>query len=190
MLKKQPKQSRSRETVEILMQATARILRQEGSERLTTNRVAQVAGVSVGSLYQYFPNKESLLDELRARYDARFLERLIQQFGRVARLPVREAVREFARFIIDVHREDPALHNALSPEIPEPQHRTLRELVRAYLEAHRGELRRTDLEMATYVVVEVGESLVHNTAVRAPERLEDPRFLEEVCDLMERYLVD
>ncbi len=187
-LKKQPKQVRSQEMVETLLQSTTRILRQEGRESLTTNRIAEVAGVSVGSLYQYFPNKESLLGELRKRYEAQFLERIIRAFGSSASLPLREAVREFARFIIDIHREDPQLHNELSPEIPEDQHRTVREMVRAFLEAHRDEVRRPDLEIATYVLVEVGESLVHNTALRAPERLEDPRFLDEVCDLMERYL--
>ncbi len=187
-LKKKPKQARSQEMVEILLQATTRILRRDGRESLTTNRIAEVAGVSVGSLYQYFPNKESLVDALRERYDAQFLERMIRAFGSSASLPLREGVREFARFVIDIHREDPQLHNELSPEISEDQHRTVRELVKAYLEAHRDEVRRPDLEIATYVVVEVGESLVHNTALRAPERLEDPRFLDEVCDLMERYL--
>jgi AcrR family transcriptional regulator len=174
--------------IETLLQATTRILRREGRESLTTNRIAEVAGVSVGSLYQYFPNKESLLDELRERFETQFLERMIRAFGSGASLPLREAVREFARFIIDIHREDPQLHNELSPEIPVGQHRTVCEMVRVYLEAHRDEVRRPDLEIATYVVVEVGESLVHNTALRAPERLEDPRFLDEVCDLMERYL--
>ncbi len=187
-LKKQPKQARSHEMVETLLQATTRILRREGRESLTTNRIAEVAGVSVGSLYQYFPNKESLVDALRQRYEAQFLERMIRAFGSGASLPLREALREFARFIIDIHREDPQLHNELSPEIPEEQHRTVREMVRAYLEAHRDEVRRPDLEIATYVLVELGESLVHNTALRAPERLEDPRFLDEVSDLMERYL--
>ncbi len=187
-LKKQPKQARSQEMVETLLQATTRILRREGRESLTTNRIAEVAGVSVGSLYQYFPNKESLVDELRGRYDAQFLERMIRAFGRTASLPLREGLREFARFIIDIHREDPQLHNELSPEVPEDQHQIVREMVKAYLEAHRDEVRRPDLEIATYVVVEVGESLVHNTALRAPERLEDPHFLDEVCDLIERYL--
>lgn len=187
-VKKRPKQARSRVMVETLLQATTRILRREGHESLTTNRIAEVAGVSIGSLYQYFPNKESLVDELRQRYEAQFLERMIRALGSSASLPLREGVREFARFIIDIHREDPQLHNELSPEIPEEQHRTVREMVRAYLEAHRDEVRRPDLEIATYVVVEVGESLVHNTALRAPERLEDPRFLDELGDLMERYL--
>ncbi len=187
-VKKRPKQARSQVMVETLLQATTRILRREGLESLTTNRIAEVAGVSIGSLYQYFPNKESLVDELRQRYEAQFLERMIRALASSASLPLREGVREFARFIIDIHREDPQLHNELSPEIPEEQHRTVREMVRAYLEAHRDEVRRPDLEIATYVVVEVVESLVHNTALRAPERLEDPCFLDEVGDLMERYL--
>ena len=71
-LKKQPKQARSQDMVETLLQATTRILRKEGRARLTTNRVAEVAGVSVGSLYQYFPNKQSLLDALSERYNAQF----------------------------------------------------------------------------------------------------------------------
>ena len=74
-------------------------------------------------------------------------------------------------------------------EVPEEQQRAVREMARSFLEAHRDELRRPDLEIATYVVVQVGESLVHDTALHAPERLEDPRFLDEVCDLMERYLL-
>ncbi len=176
--------------VEDLLQATTRIICREGLERLTTNQIAETAGVSVGSLYQYFPNKEALVAELRQRYEARFLERLVRAFGSIAPLPLGEAIRAFARFTIDVHREDPQLHNELSPEIPEDQHRTVREMVRAYLEAHRDEVRRPDLEIATYVLVEVGESLVHNTALRAPKRLEDPSFLDEVCDLMERYLAE
>ncbi len=188
-LKKQPKQARSQEMVEILLQATTRILRREGRKHLTTNRVAEVAGVSVGSLYQYFPNKESLLDALRERYNAQFLERTIHTFGALGPLPLRESLRAFVRFGIDIHREDPQLHNELSPESPETNHLLALEMVRVGLEAHRDEIRRPDLEIASYVVVEVMESLVHNTALRAPERLDDPRFFEEVCDLMERYLM-
>ena len=95
-LRKQPKQARSQEMVETLLQATTRILRREGRERLTTNRVAEVAGVSVGSLYQYFPNKQSLLDALTERYEAQFLERLIGAFEKLGELPLREKLQELA----------------------------------------------------------------------------------------------
>ena len=53
-------------TVEAILDATARVLVREGYARTSTNRVAAVAGVSIGSLYQYFPNKESLVAALVA----------------------------------------------------------------------------------------------------------------------------
>jgi len=60
--RKSPKQSRSKALVEAIYQATVRILPGVGSENLTTKKVAETAGVSIGSLYQYFPNKESILE--------------------------------------------------------------------------------------------------------------------------------
>ncbi|MFO0660517.1 MAG: TetR/AcrR family transcriptional regulator [Polyangiaceae bacterium] len=64
--RKRPKQQRSEELVEAILEAALRILKRDGAERFSTVRVAKEAGVSVGSLYQYFPNKESLLFRLQA----------------------------------------------------------------------------------------------------------------------------
>ncbi|MGL6291802.1 MAG: TetR/AcrR family transcriptional regulator [Silanimonas sp.] len=65
--RKQPRQPRSRFTVDAMVEAATRILERDGLAALTTNRVAELAGVSVGSLYQYFPNKDALLAALMAR---------------------------------------------------------------------------------------------------------------------------
>ena len=54
-------QERSRATVDALLEATTRVLLKEGYDRASTNRIAEVAGVSIGSLYQYFPSKEALV---------------------------------------------------------------------------------------------------------------------------------
>ncbi len=60
--RKSPKQSRSKALVEAIYEATVRILPGVGSDNLTTKKVAEMAGVSIGSLYQYFPNKNSILE--------------------------------------------------------------------------------------------------------------------------------
>ena len=187
--RKLPKQDRSQETVETLIEATTRILSREGRGSLSTNRVAQVAGVSVGSLYQYFPNKESLVAEVRRRYDRTFMARMVKASGRLATLSLREAVREFLRFMIDIHSDDPQLHNELAAEIPGEQREYLQEFVRAYLEAHRDEIRRSDLDLVAYICLEVGEALTHGTALKRSELLADDRFEEEVTDLVLRYLL-
>ncbi len=186
--KKLPKQDRSRATVEAIVEATARILGSEGRQRLSTNRIAEVAGVSVGSLYQYFPNKESLLAEVRRRYDQGFMDRMVSQLARFGTLPPREALREFMRFMIEIHAENPRLHNEIAAEIPDSERQYLQEFVLAYLEAHRAELRPPDLELAAYICLQVGEALTHGTALNSPELLGDERFLDEVCDLLYRYL--
>mgnify|MGYP003597153915 FL=1 len=66
--RKEPKQSRARVTVEAILEATAHILTEGGYDALTTNHVAKRAGVSIGSLYQYYPSKEALVGELMDRH--------------------------------------------------------------------------------------------------------------------------
>ena len=186
--RKRPKQDRSRTTVEALIEATARIVAKEGRGRLSTNRIAEVAGVSVGSLYQYFPNKESLLEEVRRRYDREFMDRMVSELSRFGGLPLREAVPRFVQFMIAIHAENPGLHNEIAAQVPDPERQYLHEFVLAYLETHRDEVRPKDLELAAYVTLEAGEALIHGTALRMPERLEDERFAEEISDLLLRYL--
>lgn len=74
----QPKQERSRDTFETILKAATRILGKEGPDGLNTNLVAQVAGVSVGSLYQYFRNKDSIIQELLERVLDSGVERVLQ----------------------------------------------------------------------------------------------------------------
>ena len=64
--RKQPKQARSNELVAAILEAAVQVLAKEGAQRFTTARVAEKAGVSVGSLYQYFPNKAAILFRLQS----------------------------------------------------------------------------------------------------------------------------
>ncbi|MFP3890116.1 TetR/AcrR family transcriptional regulator [uncultured Ralstonia sp.] len=67
LVRRQPRQARSREKVELILEATQQILDQEGLDALTTNRIAEVAGISIGTLYQYFGDKRQVLDDLAQR---------------------------------------------------------------------------------------------------------------------------
>src|SRR5208337_2936140 len=64
--RKQPKQARSNELVAAILQSAVQVLRKEGAQRFTTARVAERAGVSIGSVYQYFPNKAAILFRLQS----------------------------------------------------------------------------------------------------------------------------
>lgn len=74
--RKRPRQARSAVTVDAIYEATIQVLLTEGIHRLTTTRVAQRAGVSVGTMYQYFPHKQALLYALNERYLDRLAERV------------------------------------------------------------------------------------------------------------------
>src|SRR3546814_3035933 len=72
--RKNPSQERSRATVNALVEATARILVKEGFDKASTNHIAELAGVSVGSLYQYFPGKEALVAAVVERHNLEIMQ--------------------------------------------------------------------------------------------------------------------
>lgn len=188
-MKKIPKQNRSRETVETIIEATTRIIESGGLAGLSTNRVAEVAGVSVGSLYQYFPNKEALIEEVRARFSARFEKALLELLGRLPGLGLREAIRAWVTTLVDLHAESPGVHNAVGTGGPADTHAALAVVIGGYLDTHAEEIRRPDRILPGRVLMDAVEAVVHDTALREPELLDDARWVDEVCDLLERYLV-
>jgi AcrR family transcriptional regulator len=72
--RKQPRQARAQHTVHAIIEASARILEEQGHGGFTTNAVAELAGASIGTFYQYFPNKDALLGALIARETSRLVE--------------------------------------------------------------------------------------------------------------------
>src|SRR5246127_2557699 len=91
--RKMPKQQRSKETVDVILTATARILVKDGFDRASTNRIADAAGVSIGSLYQYFPSKEALVAALVEQHTSKMTHEIVGALEKVARLPLEAAVR-------------------------------------------------------------------------------------------------
>ena len=194
--RKKASQERSRATVDALLAATARVLVRDGYDHASTNKIALAAGVSIGSLYQYFPSKEALVAAVIERHIGEMMDVVRTSLARVAQMPLRVAARELVRVMIEAHRIEPKLHRVLVEQIPrigsmEQIERVDEEattLVRAYLEAHRDEVGAADLDMASILAVSCVEAMTHAAVLRRPELLSDPRFVDEVAALVVRYL--
>src|SRR6187402_2230817 len=100
-------QERSRATVDALLDATARILTKHGYDRASTNRVAEAAGVSIGSLYQYFPSKEALVASLMERHVDEIRSILHAEMPRLFALPLEEGIQAAVRLMVAAHAHDP-----------------------------------------------------------------------------------
>ena len=197
--RKSASQERSRATVDALLEATTRILIKEGYDRASTNRIAEVAGVSIGSLYQYFPSKEALVAAVIDRHTQEIAEVTRNALVKAAARPIEDAAREFVSAAIDGHRVNPKLHGVLAEQIPrvgkleniEANVRQGYALVRGYLEAHRDEIDVADLDLAAFVLVTVVEALTHAAVLRRPDILTGEKarqFVDDVTRLVVRYL--
>jgi AcrR family transcriptional regulator len=116
--RREPKQQRSRETVEAVLEAVQRVLRREGAEAITTNRVAEAAGVSIGSLYQYFPDKQAIVLALRDRHVNGVRHVIERTMTHCTSASLEEFTRELVEQLANVHSEDAELHEIVSGAVP------------------------------------------------------------------------
>jgi AcrR family transcriptional regulator len=98
-----PQQARSRDTIETIFEAAARIIETDGEAELNTNRIAERAGISVGTLYQYFPNKEAILVAMARRELANDRAAVIQAISAALEGPDAPIARLVVRTLIDLH---------------------------------------------------------------------------------------
>lgn len=193
--RKSASQKRSRLTVAALLEATARILVREGFDKASTNRIAEVAGVSVGSLYQYFPGKEALVAALIDRHNQEVMQAVQGELAEAVDLPMEQAVRKLVAVAIKAHRIDPKLHRVLSEQIPRvgrlEKVATFNQenyaLFKAYLESRRDEIRAVDLGLASFVCVTSIEALTHTAVLH--QKLVSEEAMEALVDEATRLVV-
>ena len=197
--RKQPRQERSRHTVDAILRATAHILRTDGWDRLTTNAVARRAGVSIGSLYQYFPSKEALVAALTEAHAAEGFEVLAKAVAEAADAPrsVEETVRHYIRAMVSLHAGDPKLHRVLQIQVPRlaggfdvvrRMSQQSATLVRGWLESQREHLRPVDVDVAAWLLVTAVESVAHLDVLEKPAQLNTEVLVEELTALVLGYL--
>ncbi|MGG6295742.1 TetR/AcrR family transcriptional regulator [Leptolyngbya sp. AN02str] len=194
--RKLPQQDRSRLTVEAILEATTHILTEEGYDKANTNRIAERAGISIGSLYQYFPNKESLMAALMDQHSNEIAALVEAKLQNLFDVPPEVAIPELIRAVIAAHAIDPCLHQVLSEEIPRserPQQmqtadERIAELLQAYLTRWRDRISPQNLDMTVFILSRTVESLCHSAVIEHPSFVSNSQFEQEVSNLLLLYL--
>jgi len=194
--RKKPRQQRSQDTVDCILDATARVLCTTGYDRASTNRVAMAAGVSVGSLYQYFPSKEALVAALVDRHVEEMTSLFKGKLAEVASAPLDVAVRTMIQSMFDAHAVDPRLHKVLIEQVPRigklervvGLEREVEVMVLALLQARRSELRPANLDAAAFVLCTVVEAVTHGAVLAELDPARRAEVSGELTDMVLRYL--
>ena len=122
LTRREPKQQRSRQTVEAVLEAVQRVLKRHGVESITTNRIAEAAGVSIGSLYQYFPDKQAIFTALYDRHVDEVRHLIERTMADCTSASLEDFTRELVEGLANVHTEDAELHEIVSGAVPEGAH--------------------------------------------------------------------
>jgi AcrR family transcriptional regulator len=192
--RKQPSQTRSTITVEAIIEAAIRIFEAEGYGGTNTIKVAARAGVSVGSLYQYFPNKLALLAGVKQRFLARLFGRLD---GALAEAPdCLAGVREAIRINLEESLAARALLKQFAEELPvrldavtKPSEAPHVAMLRKFFRRHRRELPGRDPAMAALVVAEMVDAVTRAALAERPEDFGNGVLEGELLDVIALYLL-
>ncbi|WP_169927728.1 TetR/AcrR family transcriptional regulator [Labilithrix luteola] len=197
--RKPPRQARAQVTVNAILESTVRILEQDGLEAATTTRIATVAGVSVGTLYQYFSHRDAILDALQEREFSRALEMMggVLSHDNLTLAP-RETVTAVVRGLAKLYSESPALHRVLtveglrvmkSDQVEAFDIRVIA-IIRHFLNASRTAIRRPNVEAAAFVIFQAVRAVMLGQLLERPVGLDAETLTNEVVDLIMRYLVE
>ena len=189
--RRRAKQERAHATLAVVLEAAAQVLQREGYARATTNRIAEVAGVSVGTIYQYFPNKDAIFDAVIQQEIAQLLG-VLQRAVPDPRESLADALRGVLRALVQSRPDAPILYRSLE-HVPNGLFRrriadargSAVAWVRALLASHPKDVRVRDLDTAAFVVV----AAVEGIALNASADFYRKRGVDEVASLFTRYLL-
>lgn len=197
--RKRPVQERSQLTVEAILDAAIQVFERHGYAAGTTARIAERAGVAVGSLYQYFPNKDAILVAVALRHleqGEAALGGLLAEAGPPERESVAQLTRRLIEGMVALHAAHPALHRMLFEQVALPaavwgavealERRAalaLAELLRA-----RPEVRAADPLLAATMAVQIVEAATHRLVLHPPPGLSRAACVDELVALVAGYL--
>jgi AcrR family transcriptional regulator len=196
--RRKPRQRRARQTVEAILDAVVRILKREGFDAITTNHIAEVAGVSIGSLYQYFPDKSAIFVALHGRH-LEEIDRVMQStLVEHASSSFEGLLRAMVDAMSQAHVRDPELFELLATEVPHRAdgtrhfavrlHGAFRLAIASRTEEFPHRIKGGSLDKMAFVVTHMFESLAHGALFRRPPGLSLAEAKVEIVRAILAYL--
>lgn len=188
-----PVQERARQTRGAIIDAALEVLGIQGVAKATTHRIAQRAGVSVGTLYQYFSNKAEVFEALSERYVNRFLAGMVSDHRELAEMPRGEAIDTLMGRLVSTLVAHPKTARTFLKHresiVPRETMRKRRErLEEGILELFKGDLPGDDPKISAFVVVTITEALLTKGFIEKPEWAENGGLEKELAHLLKLYL--
>jgi AcrR family transcriptional regulator len=188
--RRRAKQERSLQTIAAILEAGARVLQREGYARATTNRISEVAGVSVGTIYQYFADKDQIFDAL-IRREVEGLGETLRSFAFHPEEPLTDSLQRLLQLLVRARPDAPALYRSLE-HVPNALFRRrlaearggIIEWVSEFLAYHQKKIRVPDLEVAAFLVVAAAEGVAMNASLDFYRA----RGADELATMLTRYL--
>ncbi|MEX0581579.1 MAG: TetR/AcrR family transcriptional regulator [Mycobacterium sp.] len=194
--RRKPSQGRSIELVHRLINATAQVLGEAGEEATSTNKIAARAGVAIGSLYQYFPNKEALIDALLDDRLHRLESMTADRMNALRADSYPQAAEAMLRAAVAFYEAEPEVTAMLASRtaMPRPGSRDQKlyqrghDIARAYLQAHAGDFGIDDIELAATISTRVVGNFAPWIALSVTADDERDRFINEVVRMLSQWI--
>jgi len=189
--RKAPTQERAHRTVEALLDATAQVLASEGWHKTTTNKVAERAGTSIGTLYEYFPSKEALVTAVIERLSERLVAEMLQAMDKAIAWAQEDAVRFWFGAMVDLLEREAPLVRVIATQVPFtweiPRMRQLQRRLEEIAAARGAEISRITGRSyspeTVFLMTTIAKSTVLQIATDRPAGLDREKLLDEFSAL-------
>ena len=195
--RKRPIQRRSQATVDAILDAAAQVLRKKGYAKTTTNGIAERAGVSIGSLYEYFPNKDAVFATLQEKLHRAQLDSVIGQISIAEAASAKNVIKQVLSARISSALEQPDIVTLLQEQVPahvfqaqrEKDFNVFTQLMAAFAEKHADQIRIKNIDTAISLGIQMVDLTISHLASHQPDLLRNPNVLHELTDMMCRYIL-
>jgi AcrR family transcriptional regulator len=186
--RRQPTQKRAQGTIDAILGAVIKLLKRRGAAAISTNSIAEAGGVSIGSVYQYFPNKRAIFLALHERHIEQVDRVLQRKISESAGEPLDQLVSGLMEGMIEVHASDPELAVLLDSEVPHHAdgarefslrlHEPLREALAPHAESLGGTAK---LDLRVFLLANMLDAFGHAVVLRRPRALSQRSARIECC---------